>query len=327
MCYLSLIIEQQLTAAKLKEISAVIDNHEQLIRDMAELVLEDKAGRDEARKKYLGLYYDEVQKKVNWICVTAEDVWAGKYGNDNERKKKLGVDYDIVMKQVNRTKHLHSSPVTISKSLTYAIEDGGKRYVYKSVPSSRGPITMYGYNQHQLGQAPWKFDRNGCGFMSFFSVIKTAKQYTLSPAQYADKMLKKAGGTNCPINTSVGINMLKAEEISYEWYKRFTTQELFNKVKAHLRTGNPVIISLYKNNRAGKEDKKYTNYAHYAVLTHMHSDGKKAWLNDSGAQKPRLVDLYDICDHCLQANEKINPDPDGLWNGFQNCGGVVLVKY
>jgi hypothetical protein len=322
---LTFIIENQLTVPKWAEISSVLNNHEQLIRDMAELVLEDKAGRGEERKKHFGLYYEEVQKKVNWICVTADDVWAGKYGNDEERKEKLGADYDIVMLQVNKTAYLHNSPVTISKSLTYAIEDGGKRYVYKSVPSSRGPITMYGYDQHKLGQAPWKFDKNGCGFISFWSVIKTKKGYTLSPSEYADKMMKKAGGTNCPITTSVGINMLKAEGISYEWYKRFTTQELFNKVKAHLRTGNPVIISLYKNNRAGKEDKKYTDYAHYAVLTHMHSDGKKAWLNDSGGKKPRLVDLYDICDHCPQANEKITFD--SIWNGFQNCGGVVLVKY
>ncbi len=321
---IAFIIENQLTMAKWADIYAVMEDHEQLIRDMADLVLEDKAGRDEARKKYLGVYYEETQKKVNWICVAAEDVWAGKYGNDDERKEKLGADYDVVMKQVNRTAYLHTS-VTISKALTYTTEDGGKRYVYKSVPSSRGPITMYGYDQHKLGQAPWKFDHNGCGFLSFYSVIKTAKEYTLSPAQYADKMMKKASGTNCPISLSVGLNMLKAEGISYEWFKRFTTQELVNKVKAHLRTGNPVIISLYKDNRAGKEDKKYTNYAHYAVLTHMHSDGKKAWLNDSGAKKPRLVDLYDICDHCPQANEKI--DFAAIWNGWKNCGGVVLVKY
>lgn len=323
---LAFVIENQLTAAKLKEISAVIDNHEKLIRDMADLVLDDKAGKGEERKKYLGVYYNEVQEKVNMIIDTAEGVWADKYGSGETRKALLGDDYEVIMKQVNRTAYLHTA-VTISKALTYAVEDGGKRYVYKSVPSSRGPITMYGYAQHKLGQAPWKFDHNGCGFLSFYSVIKTAKGYTLSPAQYADKMMKKAGGTNCPISLSVGLNMLKAEGISYEWFKRFTTQELVNKVKAHLRTGNPVIISLSKDNRAGKEDKKYTLYAHYAVLTHMHSDGKKAWLNDSGSKKPRLVDLYDICDHCPQANEKIDLDPRGLWNGWKNCGGVVLVKY
>lgn len=322
---LTFIIENQLTEPKWAEISSVLNNHEQLIRDMADLVLKDKAGKGDERKNYLGLYYTEVQNKVNWIVNAAEDVWAGVYGNNEERKEKLGPDYDVVMDQVNRTAYLHTA-VTISKALTYALEDGGKRYVYKSVPSSRGPITMYGYDQHKLGQAPWKLDHNGCGFLSFWSVIKTKKEYTLSPSEYADKMMKKAGGTNCPISLSVGINMLKAEGISYEWYKRFTTQELVNKVKAHLLTGNPVIISLYKDNRAGKEDNRYTNYAHYAVLTHMHKDGKKAWLNDSGAKKPRLVDLYDICDHCPQARaERIDFAP--IWNNWTNCGGVVLVKY
>lgn len=322
---LSFIIENQLTMAKWADIFDVLEEHEQLIRDMADLVLDDKAGRGEERKKYLGLYYNEVQEKVNWICVTADDVWAGKYGNDEERKEKLGADYDIVMKQVNKTAYLHTA-VTISKALTYAVEDNGKCYIYKSVPSSRGPITMYGFAQHSFPQAPWKFNHNGCGFFSYWSVIKTAKGYTLTPAEYAEKMLKKAGGTNFPISMSVGLNLLKAEGISYEWFKRFTTQELVNKVKAHLHTGNPVIISLFKDNRAGKEDKRYTNYAHYAVLTHMHKDGKRAWLNDSGDKKPRLVDLYDICDHCPQARaERIDFAP--IWNGWTNCGGVVLVKY
>jgi hypothetical protein len=323
---LSFIIDNQLTMAKWADIYAVIEDHEQLIRDMAGLVLDEKAGRGEERKKYLGLYYEEVQQKVNWVCATAEDVWAGKYGNDEERKEKLGADYDVVMKQVNKTAYLHGAKITISKALTFASEDGGKIYVYKNVPSSRGPITMYGYAQHKLGQAPWKFDGSGCGFLSFFSIIKTAKGYTLSPAEYANKMMKKAGGTNCPISLSVGLNMLKEEGISYEWYKRYTTQELVAKVKSHLLTGNPVIMSLYKDNRAGVEDKRYTRYAHYAVLTHLHADGKKAWLNDSGSKMPRLVDLYDICDHCPQAREgKIDFDP--IWNGWTNCGGAVFVKY
>ena len=320
---LSFIIDNQLTMAKWADIYAVLEEHEQLIRDMAELVLDDKAGRGEERKKYLGLYYDEVQEKVNWVCVTAEDVWAGKYGNDEERKEKLGADYDIVMKQVNKTAYLHTD-VTISGPLSYSYD--GKMYTYPKVVTSRGYIPMYGFAQHSFPQSPWKFNHNGCGFFSFYSIIKTAKGYTLTPAEYANKMLKKAGGTNFPLSLSVGLNLLKAEGISYEWFKRFNTAQLVDKVTKHLHTGNPVIISLYKDNRAGKEDKRYTNYAHYAVLTHITADGKRAWLNDSGDKKPRLVDLYDICDHCVQARaERIDFDP--IWNGWTNCGGVVLVKY
>lgn len=326
------ILENQLTAAKLKEISAIIDNHEQLIRYMAQYVLDDKAGGGDERRNLLGIYYDEVQNYVTWVVRMADDVWTGKWGNGDEARLQKFIDagyteedYKIVKARVNATKDQHMN-ITISGALKYRIV-GGKQYVYDNVPSWHGNMTMYGYNQHALGQAPWKFDRNGCGFISFFSVIKTIKRYTtLSPAEYADTIMSKVDGTNCPISSSVGIKMLEAEGIKYTWVKRYsTTAQLVKIVEEHLRKGKPVIISLYKNNRAGKEDKRYTDYAHYAVLTHMHSDGKRAWLNDSGGKKPRFVDLYDICDHCPQANEKIVFD--SIWNGFQNCGGVILVQY
>jgi len=322
--YLAFILKNQLTAEKWGEIAEdmpfVLGNHAKLIRDIASLVLEDKVGRGDARKEYLGVYYDEVQRKVNWVCTTAEDVWAGKYGNDAERKEKLGADYEIVMAQVNRTAHLHNH-VTIASAPKYTSADG--IYTYKNVPSKRGKITMYGFNQHKQGSNPYVFDGSGCGFMSFYSVIATIKGYTTTPLYYANKNLKSAGGTKCPISSSVGINMLKAEKIQYKWLKHFNTKELTEVVKAHLHSGQPAIISLYKNNRAGKETKRYTNYAHYAVLTHMKDDGKSAWLNDPGGRLPRFVDLYDICDHCPEASDKVTFS--AIWNGFSNCGGVILV--
>lgn len=313
-----------------EEVNALMNDHDQLIRDISQYILDNKAGGGEARRAIVGVYYDEVQKYVTWVINTADEVWAGKWGNGDEaRLQKFldagysAADYAMVKARVNATKDQHMN-ITISGALKYRIV-GGKQYVYDNVPSWRGNMTMYGYNQHALGQAPWKFDRNGCGFISFFSVIKTIKGYTtLSPAEYADTIMSKVGGTNCPISSSVGIKMLEEEGIKYTWVKRYTTAQLTQIVAEHLRKGKPAIISLYKNNRAGKEDKRYTIYSHYAVLTHMHSDGKRAWLNDSGGHKPRLVDLYDICDHCPQANEKITFD--SIWNGFQNCGGVILIN-
>jgi hypothetical protein len=235
-------------------------------------------------------------------------------------------DYEMVQARVKATVDEHTN-ITISAPLKYKVV-GGKDYVYESVPSWRGKITMYGFAQHSYPQSPWKFNHNGCGFLSFWSVIKTIKGYAnITPAQYANKAVKAAGGTQFPISSMVGLNMLDAEGIGYKWVKRYsTTEQLVKIVEEHLRKGKPVIISLYKNNRAGKEDKRYTNYAHYATLTHMHSDGKRAWLNDSGGKNPRFVDLWDICDHCPQANEKTNIGKDGLWNGFQNCGGVILIN-
>ena len=331
---LDFIFKNQITAESWEDIqtgvSAIISDHDKLIRYMAQYVLDGNAGGGDDRRNLLGIYYDEVQKYVTWVINTANEVWDGKWGNGDARIQKFldagftMADYEMVQARVKATVDEHTN-ITISAPLKYKVV-GGKDYVYESVPSWRGNTTMYGFAQHSYPQSPWKFNHNGCGFLSFWSVIKTIKGYTnITPAQYADKAVKAAGGTQFPISSMVGLNMLDAEGIKYEWVKRYsTTEQLVKIVAEHLRKGKPVIISLYKNNRAGKEDKRYTNYAHYAVLTHMHSDGKRAWLNDSGGKNPRFVDLYDICDHCPQCNEKVVFDK--YWNGFQNCGGVVLIN-
>ena len=333
---LDFIFKNQITAESWEDIqtgvSAIISDHDKLIRYMAQYVLDGKAGGGDERRNLLGIYYDEVQKYVTWVINTANEVWDGKWGNGDARIQKFldagytMADYEMVQARVKATVDEHTN-ITISAPLKYKTV-GGKDYVYESVPSWRGNTVMYGFAQHSYPQSPWKFNHNGCGFLSFWSVIKTIKGYAnITPAQYADKAVKKAGGTQFPISSMVGLNMLDAEGIKYEWVKRYsTTEQLVKIVEEHLRKGKPVIISLYKNNRAGKEDKRYTNYAHYATLTHMHSDGKRAWLNDSGGKKPRFVDLWDICDHCPQANEKTYIGDEGLWNGFQNCGGVILIN-
>ena len=333
---LDFIFKNQITAESWEDIqtgvSAIISDHDKLIRYMAQYVLDGKAGGGDERRNLLGIYYDEVQKYVTWVINTANEVWDGKWGNGDARIQKFldagftMADYEMVQARVKATVDEHTN-ITISAPLKYKTV-GGKDYVYESVPSWRGKITMYGFAQHSYPQLPWKFNHNGCGFLSFWSVIKTIKGYTnITPAQYANKAVKAAGGTQFPISSMVGLNMLDAEGIKYEWVKRYsTTEQLVKIVAEHLRKGKPVIISLYKNNRAGKEDKRYTNYAHYATLTHMHSDGKRAWLNDSGGKNPRFVDLWDICDHCPQANEKTYIGDEGLWNGFQNCGGVILIN-
>jgi hypothetical protein len=333
---LDFIFKNQITNESWEDIqtgvSAIISDHDKLIRYMAQYVLDGKAGGGDERRNLLGVYYDEVQDYVTWVVRTADDVWAGKWGNGDARIQKFldagfsMADYEMVQARVKATVDEHTN-ITISAPLKYKVV-GGKDYVYESVPSWRGNTTMYGFAQHSYPQSPWKFNHNGCGFLSFWSVIKTIKGYTnTTPAQYADKAVKAAGGTQFPISSMVGLNMLDAEGIGYKWVKRYsTTEQLVKIVEEHLRKGKPVIISLYKNNRAGKEDKRYTNYAHYATLTHMHSDGKRAWLNDSGGKNPRFVDLWDICDHCPQANEKTYIGDEGLWNGFQNCGGVILIN-
>ena len=86
----------------------------------------------------------------------------------------------------------------------------------------------------------------------------------------------------------------------------------------------PVIVSLYKDNREGKEDKRYTNYAHYSLLIGVTSDKMKAYLLDSGGKLPRYIDLKDLCDHIPGTSN--NPVYKPIWNGWVNAGGYVKVE-
>ncbi len=301
-----------------RALADLLADHDELIRQMAIYVLSGKAGTKEDRAKILGDYAAEVQAKVNWTIKTAEGVWAGQYGNDQERRDKLGADYDLVMFRVNQT-----AAVTVTSTYTYGIDSGGKRYVLKKFPTARGAMTWYGYDQHNQGSNPYVFDGSGCGFCSFLSVIATLRGYNVLPLKYATDYLKSVTGANkCPISLMAGMKLLDHEHIEYDWIRSFSTASCYNDILTHLRRGMPVIVSLYKNNRAGKETKRYTNYAHYAVLIGVTSNGK-GYLLDSGGRKPRFVDLYDLCDHVPPAGDK--PDYSPAWNGWKNAGGYVKV--
>ena len=119
--------------------------------------------------------------------------------------------------------------------------------------------------------------------------------------------------------------MLNNEGIKYIWVKgSLTTNGAYKDILDHLSKGMPVIVSLSKDNRAGKEDKRYTNYAHYSLLIGVTSDGKKGYLLDSGAKLPRYIDLLDLCDHIPAT--KNSPDYKPIWNGWTNAGGYVKVE-
>lgn len=313
-----IILENQLTTDQAVSLVELLSDHEELIRQMAIYVLAGKAGTKEDRAKLLGDYAEEVQAKVNWTIKTAEAVWAGQYGNDDERREKLGADYDLVMFRVNQT-----AAVTVPTSYKYATDNGGKRYVLKDFPTARGKMTWYGYDQHNQGSNPFVFDGSGCGFCSALAVIATLRGYNVLPLRYATDYLKTVAGANkCPISTMAMLKLLDHEKIQYDWVRNFGTASAYNDILLHLRKGMPVMVHLFKDNRAGKEDKRYTNYAHYAVLIGVTSTGK-GYLLDSSGKRPRFVDLYDLCDHIPTAKDK--PDWSPNWNGNKNCGGYVKV--
>ena len=296
---------------------------ENLIRFMAMYVSGGKVDKGDERKALLGIYYDEVQEKVNWAYKTAQDVWKGMYPNgEANRKAAFGADYDLVQFWVNQL----IPAIYVPTNLSYTKDNSGKRYLVKNVPTSKGKITWKGYNQHSQGDNPYVFDGSGCGFMSFYGVISTIKGYNDMPIKYADKKLNSVtGATKCPISIWAGCKLLNSEGIKFKWVKgSLTTNGVYNDILDHLSKGMPVIVSLYKDNRAGKEDKRYTNYAHYSLLIGVTSDGKKGYLLDSGGKLPRFIDLKDLCDHIPGTSN--NPVYKPIWNGWVNAGGYVKVE-
>ncbi len=327
---LKFIIDNQLTEdnapALLGNVLGLLADHDKLIRDLALWVSEGNAGKDPERKEYLGIYAEEVQSKINWAYQTAKDVWLDKYGSGEARRAALGDDYDLVQFWVERTKPTYA----ISGMPKVEKDQNGKRYLVKAFPTSKGKHTIYAFPQTKQGDNPYNFSGSGCGLCSVASAIYSIKEYSMTLREYADKNLSAKGveGTKCPISTAVMERLLQREKISYKRVKSFDTDRLKEIVKNHLASGNPVILSLTRCNRKGENHKgRYANSEHYAILWGVTEDGKKAFLFDSSGDPnrgPRMVDLWDICDHVPTAREREDFSP--IWNGWSNCGGVLLIN-
>lgn len=323
-----IILENKLTASDAVSLVELLTDHEELIRQITMQVMQDKYGKGEERRAALGVYYDDVQKKITQVYETAEAVWGGEYGNgDDHRRELIGPDYDLVKYRVKETRAEHGELTVKDSEISITKDQGGRRYVLPAVPTALGIRDYHGYKQTAQGDNPYNFIGSGCGISSAYACVSTIKGYDMSLREWADENLSAVGGTKCPISTAIMERLLAREKIRYKRVKDFTTASLAAAVKSHLKTGNPVILSLTRCNRVGVNHKgRYANSEHYATLTHMHSDGKRAFLLDSSgdpARGPRWVNLYDICDHVPTA--KVKEDFSPTWNGWSNCGGVVFV--
>lgn len=330
---ISIILDNQIAPGDWAEIQAELSGYMQdpdaLIRDLALRVMKGVYGTGDTRRAVLGMYYERVQAKIKTVYDTAEAVWRGEYGNGEEHRRELiGPDYDLVKYRVNETAAAHNIIRITEKQIQLKTDQGGRRYVLPNMPTAAGIRDIYGYPQGKQGDF-YNFPGSGCGICSAYCVITTANGYKMTLKEYADRNLAAVGGTKCPISTAIIERLLDREKIPYKRLRSFTTASLAEVLREHLQSGNPAILALTRTNRAGANHKgRYANSEHYAVLTHLHQDGKRAFLVDSSrdpARGPRFVDLCDICDHVPTAKAKEDLDPKGLWNGWSNCGGVVLV--
>lgn len=322
------ILDNQITEKAWKEIKAIMEDQDNLIRQIAMLVMQDNYGKGEERRAALGVYYDDVQKKITQVYETAEAVWRGEYGNGEEHRRQLiGDDYDLVKYRINETRADHGALTVDESVISVKTDQSGRRYVLKAVPTALGIRDYHGYPQTKQGDNPYNFSGSGCGISAAYTCISTIKGYDMSLKEWADRNLAAVGGTKCPISTAIMQRLFDREKVKYKRVKSFTTAGMAAMLKEHLQTGNPVILALTRKNRAGVNHKgRYANSEHYATLTHMHKDGQRAFLLDSSGDPnrgPRWVDLYDICDHVPTAKEK--ETFKDTWNGWSNCGGVLLV--
>ena len=306
------ILENQITAEAwsdiAEEIPMLLGDHSKLIRTLAMYVSEDKAGKGEARQQLLGLYYDEVQEKVTWAYRTAQDVWKGKYGNGEEHRRSIfGADYELVKFWVNALK-----PGTYLPAIT--VTDTNGVYRAEGIPTAAGTKTWIGFDQHNSGTG-YKLDRSGCGLCSFLSVAATFKDASIRPQAWCKSFLNAVTGYSaCPISITAGTKILKKYGIGFTRVKTFDTDTAFQDIKAHLIQGMPVVVSLSCRNRAGKRTNSYTDSGHYSLLIGVRADGK-AFLMDSGARKPRWVDLWDLCDHIPVSNASGETKQTWVWQG------------
>lgn len=314
---LKFIVENQ---SILPDVTALLADHDKLIRELALWVSQGNAGKGEAREAILGIYAEEVQSKINWAYQTAKEVWEGKYGSGEARRAALGDDYDLVQYWVGKTKPYIYFPSGI-KTMT---DKGGKRYWIPAVPTARGTKTYYAHNQHKQGVS--NIDKSGCGLCSALIPVTTFVDSSTMPETYfKTKLGKVTGGAVCPISMGAIKKIVEDAGISTTWVTgSMTTQKAHDTLLAHLRKGMPAVVALVHTDRSGTVKKAYTNANHFATLIGICEDEKTAFLLDTGGRLPRYVDLWDISQYIPGCKE--NPSYKPGWDGWGNCGGILLIN-
>ena len=309
------ILENQIVAdgwaALSSEISALLADHDKLIRTLAMYVSEDKAGKGDERRNLMGVYYDEVQEKVTWAYNTAKDVWAGKYPNGVEKRREVfGDDFDLVQYWVNALK---PAGIYQPDNLSASISNG--RYTVPNVVTAKGTKTFVGFCQRKQGTDAYRLPGSGCGLCSYTSLLATYVDSSITPLKICQtKLIPVTGFSACPISISAGAALLKHYGISSTRVKTFDTDSAYKDIKAHLLTGKPVVISLSCRNRKGVKTDRYTYSGHYVLLVGIRKDGK-VFIMDSGVRNPRWADLWDVCDHIPVNSANGNSKQTWVWCG------------
>lgn len=125
----------------------------------------------------------------------------------------------------------------------------------------------------------------------------------LNPYDFRHKFQKSLlGHMNMPWDCYDCQKILEASGLVTDYHHQAGVKLTYQLIKEHLLRGMPVVTWVWHKDIDGHSDKRYTNYAHVILLVGITLDDKAVIL-DSGSHGPlRIMDLMDVCRHCLPGN-------------------------
>ena len=179
---------------------------------------------------------------------------------------------------------------------------------------------------------------HGCGTCAFVTAIQPffPKYANITPKTFYTSIMKntkKFGAISQ--GGSIGYAMMNTivSEAGGKTVicQNYTVDNAIKDIKAHLKTGQPVVITVrsraFKGNN--KIDKKYTSYAHYIALLGLTEDGnviaadssKHLWsLDGTGQVRFKIGNLRDILEH---TQTYVNAKPTIY---YSNAGSNGYIK-
>lgn len=169
-----------------------------------------------------------------------------------------------------------------------------------------GKRTYTWFSQHDKGvcKNDKLIDGSGCATCATMAVVNTfGSKYVMAPYDFRHKYQQEIiGGMSMPWSCQQCVKVLEASGLHTDYHHQSNLSTTYSLIRTHLLAGMPVIVWVWYKDVNGNVTKRYTNYAHVILLAGVTSDDK-AIILDSGARGPlRIMDLMDVCRHCLPGN-------------------------
>lgn len=166
-------------------------------------------------------------------------------------------------------------------------------------------FTWWAQHSQYIYKDDKKINGSGCASCATLAAANAfGSKYTgLSPYDFRHKHQKAViGNMDMPWNCQACRQVLEAAGLKTDYHHQTSAKVTYKLIKEHLLRGMPVVTWVWHKDVDGHSDKRYTNYAHVILLVGVTEDDKAVIL-DSGSHGPlRIMDLMDVCRHCLPGN-------------------------